>query len=374
LERRASLLGAESSLLRARQKLTWALEGPRPDEEKAKRRLGRKIARVRKEVKAAETSLGQANESYTPLGKLYPRTSSGRRLALARWIASPENPLTARVAIAHMWSRHFGQDLIPTVTDLGLNGKPPTHPRLLDWLAVELREKNWSMKAIHGLMVTSNTYQMESGLGDPESSNRAKDPDNRHYWRRKPYRLEAEAIRDSLLQVAGQLDATLGGPTIPAGKAQESHRRSRYFQHTPHTQSTFLKLFAAADPTQCYQRSQSIVPQQALALANSELSLTLARLLGRDISRETAVEGQQESRFIEQAFERVLGRLPSEKEHQASKEFLKKQGDLLRDPAALTRFEGAEAAEVAPGDEPELRARESLVHVLFNHNDLVTVR
>lgn len=126
LERRASLLKAESNLLRARQKLTWALEAPQPDEEKAKSRLGRKIARVRSEIKAAETSLGQANEGYTPLGKLYPRTSTGRRLALARWIASPENPLTARVAVAHMWARHFSQDLIPTVTDLGLNGKPRT--------------------------------------------------------------------------------------------------------------------------------------------------------------------------------------------------------------------------------------------------------
>ena len=92
LERRASLLKAESNLLRARQKLTWALEAPQPDEEKAKSRLGRKIARVRSEIKAAETSLGQANEGYTPLGKLYPRTSTGRRLALARWIASPGEP------------------------------------------------------------------------------------------------------------------------------------------------------------------------------------------------------------------------------------------------------------------------------------------
>ncbi len=373
LERRASLLRAEANLLKARQKLTSALEAPQPDQEEDKRRLERKVARVRKEVKAAEASLGQATKSYTPLGKLYPRTSSGRRLALARWMANPKNPLTARVAVAHMWSRHFSQDLIPTVTDLGLNGEPPTHPELLDWLAVELMERNWSMKAIHRLMVTSNTYQMQSGFGDSASSNRAKDPDNRYYWRRRPHRLEAEAVRDSLLQVAGQLDSTLGGPTIPADKAQDSYRRSLYFQHTPHTQSTFLKLFDAADPTQCYRRSQSIVPQQALALANSELSLTLARLLGRDIDRLTGGEGH-EARFIEEAFQRVLGRLPSNEEHEASWRFLKEQENLLRNPADLTRFEGTGAAEVAPAEEPDLRARESLVHVLFNHNDFVTVR
>ena len=373
LERRASLLRAEANLLRARQKLTSALEAPQPDQEMAKKRLERKIARVRKEVKAAEVSLGRANKSYTPLGKLYPRTSTGRRLALARWMASPENPLTARVAVAHMWSRHFGQDLIPTVTDLGLNGKPPTHPQLLDWLAVELMERNWSMKAIHRLMVTSNTYRMRSGGENSASSNRAKDPDNRYYWHRRPYRLEAEAVRDSLLQVAGQLDSTLGGPTIPADKAQDSYRRSLYFQHTPHTQSTFLKLFDAADPTQCYRRSQSIVPQQALALANSELSLALARLLGRDIDRQTGREGQ-DSRFIGEAFLRVLGRPPSGEEHEASRRFLKEQENLLQNPGHLTRFEGAGAAKVAPAEEPDLRARESLVHVLFNHNDFVTVR
>ena len=373
LERWASLLRAEADLLRARQKLTSALEAPQPDQEMAKKRLERKIARVRKEVKAAEVSLRRANKSYTPLGKLYPRTSTGRRLALARWMASPENPLTARVAVAHMWSRHFGQDLIPTVTDLGLNGKPPTHPQLLDWLAVELMERNWSMKAIHRLMVTSNTYRMRSGVENSASSNRANDPDNRYYWHRRPYRLEAEAIRDSLLQVAGRLDSTLGGPTIPADKAQDSYRRSLYFQHTPHTQSTFLKLFDAADPTQCYRRSQSIVPQQALALANSELSLVLARLLGRDIDRQTGREGQ-DSRFIEEAFLRVLGRPPSGEEHEASRRFLKEQENLLQNPGHLTRFEGAGAAKVAPAEEPDLRARESLVHVLFNHNDFVTVR
>ncbi len=373
LERRASLLKAEANLLRAQQQLSWALEAPQPDEEKARKRLARKIARVRKEVKTAEASLGQAKQSYTPLGELYPRTSTGRRLALARWISSRKNPLTARVAVAHMWSRHFGQDLISTVTDLGLNGKPPTHPELLDWLAVELMERNWSMKAIHRLMVTSNTYQMQSGYGDASGSNRAKDPDNRYYWHKRPYRLEAEAVRDSLLQVAGQLNSTLGGPTIPANKAQDSYRRSLYFQHTPHTQSTFLKLFDAADPTQCYRRSQSIVPQQALALANSELSLTLARLLGRDIDRLTEGKGQ-ESRFIEEAFQRVLGRLPSAEEREASWTFLKRQEDLLRNPDNLTRFHGSEAAEIAPAGEAGLRARESLVKVLFNHNDFVTVR
>ena len=319
------------------------MEAPQPDQEKAKKRLARKIARVRKEVKAAEASLGQAKqELHSAGGSFIPGPAPAVAWPWPAGSASPKNPLTARVAVAHMWSRHFGQDLIPTVTDLGLNGKPPTHPELLDWLAVELMERNWSMKAIHRLMVTSNTYQMQSGYGDASGSNRAKDPDNRYYWHKRPYRLEAEAVRDSLLQVAGQLNSTLGGPTIPANKAQDSYRRSLYFQHTPHTQSTFLKLFDAADPTQCYRRSQSIVPQQALALANSELSLTLARLLGRDIDRLTEGKGQ-ESRFIEEAFQRVLGRLPSAEEREASWTFLKRQEDLLRNPDNLTRFHGSES-------------------------------
>src|SRR5207244_4883553 len=106
---------------------------------------------------------------------VYPATSTGRRLAFAHWIADRENPLTARVAMNHIWLRHFGQAIVPSVADFGCNGRPPSHPALLDWLAVEFMERGWSMKALHRLLVTSSTYRMAS---TPDASNSAVDRDN----------------------------------------------------------------------------------------------------------------------------------------------------------------------------------------------------
>ena len=107
-------------------------------------------------------ALKEPAEGYTPIGPKYPTTSTGRRLALARWIAAKDNPLTARVAINHIWLRHFGKPLVPTVFNFGSSGKPPTHPELLDWLAVEFMDRNWDMKAIHRLIVTSSAYKLQS--------------------------------------------------------------------------------------------------------------------------------------------------------------------------------------------------------------------
>ena len=143
---------------------------------------------------------------------MYPTTSTGRRAALARWIASKNNPLTARVAINHIWMRHFGSPLVPTVFDFGLNGKPPTHPALLDWLAVELMDQGWKMKAIHRLIVTSSAYRMQS-TSDNES-NHSRDPENVFLWRMNPRRMEAEVVRDSTLHVADGLDLTMFGPEL----------------------------------------------------------------------------------------------------------------------------------------------------------------
>src|SRR5207249_3530795 len=125
----------------------------------------------------------------------YPDRSTGRRLAFARWLTGRDNPLTARVAVNHVWNRHFGQALVPTVHDFGRNGRPPSHPALLDWLAAEFMDRGWSMKELHRLIVTSNTYRQAS---TPDASNAALDRDNKYLWRYPPHRLEAEAVRDSL--------------------------------------------------------------------------------------------------------------------------------------------------------------------------------
>src|SRR5207248_2350486 len=145
---------------------------------------------------------------------------------------------------------------------------PPSHPALLDWLAAEFMEHGWSMKHVHRLIVTSSAYRMAS---TPDDANLARDRDNVYLWRMPSRRLEGEAVRDCVFYVAGKLDATMGGPDIPHAQGLTTPRRSLYFQHAQEKQMEFLKLFDAAAVTECYQRKESVQPQQALALANSAL-------------------------------------------------------------------------------------------------------
>jgi hypothetical protein len=186
-------------------------------------------------------------------------------------------------------------------------------------------------------------------------------------------RMESEIVRDSLLSVAGQLDTTMGGPELDEAQAEITPRRSLYFHHTPDSQAVFLKLFNAPDPTDCYKREESIVPQQALALANSKFSRKQARILTRTLSSQQ--RKPDEDVFINSAFEAVLGRLPNAKELAESRNFVVEQASLYRNAEKLTPLPATgPPSEVPPAKEPELRARENLVHVLFNHNDFVTIR
>jgi hypothetical protein len=367
-ERQASLLHAEEELLRASRKLADALAAPASDD-KAQRARERMVAAARRDLELAQSALNQATDGYTPLGKMYPKTTSGRRLALARWIASRENPLTARVAVNHIWLRHFGKALVPTVANFGRNGRPPTHPELLDWLACELMDRGWSMKTLHRLIVTSNTYRMQSAVTDPKHPNVALDGENRYLWHMNPRRMEAEVVRDSTMHVAGELDLTLGGPEIDEAMGEISRRRSFYFKSTPDAQMLFLKLFDAPDPRDCYERTDSVVPQQALALSNSKLSRTMARLLARRLGLTGPT-----AEFVDAAFETVLGRLPSPVEKKESEGFLAQQAELFQDPSKLTAFKTGTASEVPPSNDPDARARENLVHVLLNHNEFVVIR
>jgi len=360
-ERHAQRLKAEEDLLSAQQKLHEGLKSANVDEKNAEK----KVAEARAQLEAATAALKTA-EAYTPVGKIYPDSSTGRRLALAQWIANSQNPLTARVAVNHIWLRHFGTALVPTVANFGKNGKPPSNPELLDWLATELMAHNWSMKTIHRLIVTSSAYRMQS---TPEAAdhNAAIDPDNTYFWRMNPRRMEAEAVRDSVLYLAGQLDTTMGGPELDAKTGEESRRRSIYFQHAPDAQMTFLKVFDEASPNECYARNETVVPHQALALANSKLSLTEARLLAKSL----AAKSPTATEFVNRAFETVLSRPPSVEERAESEKFLKEQEELFHDPQKLTPVK---AAKEQPAIDARMRAREDLVHVLLNHNDFVTIR
>jgi hypothetical protein len=277
--------------------------------------------------------------------------------------------------------RHFGQPLVASVSDFGRNGTPPTHPELLDWLAAELMQPSdesaqpWSMKHLHRLIVTSSTYRMASSAD--EASLRA-DPDNVYLWRMPPRRMEAEVVRDSVLAVSGALDTTRGGPDLDHAQGMAILRRSMYFRHAPEKQMEFLKLFDAAAPTECYRRQESVMPQQALALANSALVLQQSRRLARRLEGEQAdsqnADGADNA-FVAAAFEQVLSRRATPEEIASCVGFLHEQESFFKDNAARLTGATADAADFSrPSNDPRLRARENLVHVLFNHNDFVTIR
>jgi hypothetical protein len=337
-------------------------------QQKARAELDKKLTEARKAHTSAVADAAKTDsDKYSPLGTIYPRTSSGRRLALAKWIAARENPLTARVAVNHLWSRHFGRGLVASVDDLGANGKPPSHPALLDWLAVEFMEHDWSMKHIHRLILTSQTYRL-SGAYSPEQA--AVDPDNTWLWRASPRRMEAEAIRDSVLYVAGALDLTRGGPEIDHQQGLTNPRRSIYFRHAPEKQMGFLQIFDAAAPTECYERRPSVIPQQALAMANSELTVREARRLARKL----AAAHSESPDFITAAYEQILTRAPTTAELDTCTEFLAAQAKAYRDEPQKFGEASPQADNFAqPAAEPELRARENLVHVLFNHHEFVSI-
>jgi hypothetical protein len=269
----------------------------------------------------------------------------------------------------HIWLRHFGKGIVPTEFDFGRNGQPPTHPALLDWLADEFMAHGWSMKHMHRLIVTSCAYRMDSHTSP---ANLTRDQDNRYLWRMNVRRMEGEVVRDSLLHVAGQLDLTMGGPDIDHHLGMTSRRRSLYFRHAAEKQMEFLTLFDAASVNECYRRSESLVPQQALALANSSLALEQSRLLARSLSQKIGTSDA--AVFVNAGFEQVLSRPPTAEETAACVQFLREQTRLLAGGKELTAPNGASVSRVPAAADPGQRARESLIHVLMNHNDFMTIR
>jgi len=303
-----------------------------------------------------------------------PRTSTGRRLALARWIANHKNPLTARVAVNHIWTRHFGRPLVARLDDFGLRSPRPRYAKLLDWLAVELMENGWRMKHIHRLIVTSRTWQLTSSVDRQSAVSKKLDPDNTYYWRANARRLESEAIRDSILFVAGSLDVSLGGPDIAHGKGERVLRRSLYFQHAYEKQMKMMVLFDGASPNECYRREESVIPQQALVLANSDLSLSQSRKLARRLWKQSQASSTPNKAFIVAVFYQLLSRRPTRPELVVCEEFLRRQPKRLADQSGLTKISGGAKPSIAPAKDPVMRAKENLVHVMMNHNDFITIR
>lgn len=218
-------------------------------------------------------------------------TSSGRRRVLARWIASPSNPLTARVMVNRIWQYHFGRGIVRTSSDFGFQGRRPTHPELLDWLAAQFVERGWSVKAMHRLIMSSATYQMTSR---PSDTSYAVDPVNDLFWRFNMRRLSAEEIRDSILWANGSLNTSrMFGPSIytdipPAVKAGQSRPGSGWGNSSPEDQARrsvyihvkrslldpLLESFDFADTDQtCPVRFVTTQPTQALGMLNSSFIL-----------------------------------------------------------------------------------------------------
>ncbi len=338
-----------------------------------------RFSEVQQKLAAAKVAVNLADGTYTALGESFPSSSTGRRLALGRWITSPQNPRASRIAVNHMWLRHFGEALVPSVANFGLNGQQPSNPDLLDWLATELTGNGWKMKSLQRLIVLSATYRQSSATVPQSASclaNVAADPGNRFLWRMNSRRMEAEVVRDSLLFAAGALDPARGGPEIPETEAQTNLRRSLYFRSTPNEKAGFLETFDAANPNECYRRQESVVPQQALALMNSRLSLDQARLLAGKLS-EIAGEGDHASTraaFITIAFETILNRTPTAIEVAACQTFLERNTATAGTADLAVFSAGGESLPRAPATVAYLRARENLVHVLLSHNDFVTIR
>jgi hypothetical protein len=295
-------------------------------------------------LRVTRKALETPAHEFTDYPSVFPDKSTGRRTMLANWIVSPENPLTARVAVNHVWMRHFGLPLVDSVFDFGRQAKEPEQLALLDLLAVEFMESGWSFRHLHRLIVTSEAWRRDSSTAKVDSRTREADPENRFYWRMNPRRMEAQVVRDSLLHLSGELDLTMGGSSVdPDG---ETKRRSIYFNHSPEKRSLFLSTFDDADLLQCYRRSESVVPQQALALSNSELAFEAA---GR-IAGKWGAE-KDSSALITELFLQILGRSPDEEEI----------GECV---AFLSNFPSGQGQ----------RARSQLVHALLNHNDFITIR
>lgn len=318
---------------------------------------GKKIKAARDALDAARKKAASPGEGYTSLPaslkaqegpeennnakvQTYPEISTGRRLAFAKWIADKRNPLTARVLVNQVWTRHFGASLVPNGDDLGRRCPPPLHQDILDTLAVDFMKNGWSMKRLHRQIVLSDLYRRSSSNAGADPQTLAADPDNACYWRMNPRRMESQVVRDSLLQLAGRLDLTLGGPSINPASSETSPRRSLYFIQNADVEHRFLATFDNANVLECYRRNESIVPQQALALTNSKLSRECADAL------VVKMKSVSDDAFIPQAFFSVLGRAPTESEILAS----------LEGFASLNRN------------------RSLFLQALINHNDFVTLR
>jgi hypothetical protein len=299
--------------------------------------------------------------------ELPPEDRTSGRLQLAEWIVDPQNPLTARVMVNRIWRGHFGKGIVPTPNDFGRQGKPPTHPELLDWLACRFRESGWSIKSLHRWIVLSRTYRLSS---QPTAEAAARDPTNEWYSAFPRRRLDAEAIRDTLLLLGGNLDLTPGGPHPfppqtewkftqhnPFKAVYETNRRSVYLMTQRIQRHPYLAIFDGADPSASTPlRLTSTTPLQALYLLNDPFVHAQAERFARrllDLASHDAAR-------LDAAFEFCFGRLPDVEEQAEGLRFLAAVSASLRESGIVEQ----QVAE---------HAWQALARTLFRLNEFVYV-
>ena len=305
--------------------------------------------------------------------------TSGHRLAFSRWLTRDDHPLTARVIVNRVWQHHFGRGIVETPDNFGKQGKPPTHPDLLDWLAVEFVGQGWSLKKLHRLIMTSTAYRQSSEWPAGQSPGAKLDPENRLLWRMNLRRLEAETLRDAILAASGKLDRQMGGPPVEgplladglkeiqnlydetslSGPAESvgMWRRSVYVLARRYFPLAFLETFDAPIlQTNCNRRVNSVSPLQSLTLMNDDFVLENARAFADRVSSLSPGKPVQDT--IKTAYLLALSRRPSEAELQIARSHLDRQEELYLKSNA--------------SDEQARRAAlESFCHLLFLTNEFL---
>ncbi|EKK04325.1 protein containing planctomycete cytochrome C domain protein [Rhodopirellula baltica SH28] len=248
-----------------------------------------------------------------------PFTDGSGRRELAEAITSAENPLTARVLVNRVWARYSGRGLVDSLDDFGLRSSPPSHPELLDWLASEFIEQGWSMKWLHRTITTSHTYQQSSDLREDAF---AIDPENRWLWRQNRRRLDFEAMRDSIVSVAGTIDLTVGGRSVKLSETPYTTRRSLYAYVDRLELDPILRTFDFASPTaSAASRAETTIPQQALFFMNHPFVAEQSRELADRIADEVD-DNKIDAATITALYRRVFSRDPSADEITMAKRFL----------------------------------------------------
>jgi hypothetical protein len=284
--------------------------------------------------------------------------STGRRLALARWLSRPDNPLSTRVIVNRVWQYHFGRGLAGAPSDFGRMGEPPSHPALLDWLAAEFVARGWHVKSLHRLILTSAVYRQAARRCQRELAlGQRIDPANRLLWKRTVQRLDAEEIRDAMLVASGELDPAIGGPSAPASRP----RRTIDTRVVRNTRDALLDTFDAPDGNATTaRRNTTTTATQALLLINGDWALARAQALAARVERQEPSSTDDRDRIV-LAYRLAFGRQPEPDEIAEAVSFLGQQASVT------------EHAAKPPNVSADHTVLVDFCHVLLNSNEFLYV-